>query len=53
MMDNKSITSDEFILELLSAVCVCFEGNAERLDDVIVYTAPNGQKFRIKADSIS
>ena len=52
-MDNQSITPNEFILELLSAVRVCFEGKAEQSDGSIVYTAPNGQQFRITSESLS
>ena len=49
-MDKQSITPKEFMLELLAAVRVCFEGSTEQSGGAIVYTAPNGQKFRITAE---
>lgn len=52
-MEVQKITLDEFYAELLSAVTVCFEGNAEQGNGEIVYTAPNGQRFRITTETIS
>lgn len=52
-MENQTITKEEFYVELLSAVNVCFEGKAERKNGEIIYVAPNGQQFRISAESIA
>ena len=52
-MHDKKITLEEFQSELLSAVRVCFEGDATESDNAILFTAPNGQKFRITAECIS
>ena len=60
-MDENQMTCnpEEIILpkalmsELLAAVNVCFEGKAEQRNNAIVYTAPNGQQFRINVENIS
>ena len=46
------IALKDFYVELLSAVKVCFEEEAERSGGAIILTAPNGQKFRIVAECI-
>ena len=51
-MENQTISLEEFFLELLSAVKVCFEGTAQECDGAIVLEVPNGQKFRIVAETI-
>ena len=51
-MYDKKITPEEFRLELLSAVRVCFEGEAAESGNAIVFTAPNGQKCRILTEFI-
>ena len=51
-MEVQMITLNEFYAELRAAVSVCFEGTTEQING-IVYTAPNGQQFRVTAEKIS
>lgn len=49
---ENDIPLEEFNLELLSAVNVCFEGKAEQSGGAIIFTAPSGQKFRIRTEHV-
>ena len=49
-MEEHTISLKDFYVELLCAVRVCLEGEAHLSDDAIIFTALNGQQFRITAE---